>query len=856
MWCFALFALGCVTGRAADGTPGWVWLAGCALCAAIGASGSGPRARVALALGAVLLGAGWFGVRVRERAADELAGLLKGVPAMTPVQVRGMLTQAPRAIDVRGVAFELAVSGLRMDGGWVEARGAVRVFVEGGSARGRWRAGERVAVRGFFSPIGPPRNPGERDERLWAAQEGISGRVRAPSPELVRLDDRQAGALERASGAWWAGLARLREGASACLDAAVGGEETAGDERALVGALLLGRDDPALRPLSRAMARLGLVHVLSISGFHLAVMAGMSLFLVRLTGDHGRLEPAIVAGLVAVYLFIVPAQSPVLRSGLMVLGLLAGEMVGRRYDRLNLLGWIGALLLLWRPMDLWTAGFQLSLGVTAVLLWLGRRVHEQWFPPRVIGDAGEAEAAREPGVMRLVRGAWEGVKGLFSSSVLCWAVASPAVLHHVGVVSPLAALTSVLLTPLFTLLLWLGYPALVLGAIWPGGAGVVGGVLDGLGWAATGLTFWLDGQPGMAVNLPQVSTGWTFFTTAVILCWFRWGDRRDARLWWASAAAGAWLAATLAMAGGTGGNPESEPARMDVLATGSGSVVLMRSGDQGVLWLGGWRDASAGRAWDVTITRGVRALGAWRVRTLVIPGGTGEGYGDLAGLALALGVCDALAPEGLVRRGEQDGGSAAAGVLRALRAAGVRVRSVRGGEELEFGHAVLTLDAARAGEGVAGETTAGPVGTLMGTMRVRSGGQQGVPADGEAVLLGALRNRELELALRSLERVGATGGAVPGGRLAIELPPGDSGPAAAWLAARPTVMAWRPESERPGRGLGGSKVWSTAERGSIRVVWSGAGRLRMSGLIEPDAGDRAGGGAVDGAAGPLRENAD
>ena len=42
----------------------------------------------------------------------------------------------------------------------------------------------------------------------------------------------------------------------------------------------------------------GTIHILSISGFHLSVMALLALLLLRLTGDRGWVEPVIVALLI------------------------------------------------------------------------------------------------------------------------------------------------------------------------------------------------------------------------------------------------------------------------------------------------------------------------------------------------------------------------------------------------------------------------------------------------------------------------------------------------------------------------------------------------------------------------------
>jgi competence protein ComEC len=58
-----------------------------------------------------------------------------------------------------------------------------------------------------------------------------------------------------------------------------------GDERAIATALLTGRRDAITEPVNDAMFISGLGHVLSISGYHMAVVGGVVFFAVRaLTG--------------------------------------------------------------------------------------------------------------------------------------------------------------------------------------------------------------------------------------------------------------------------------------------------------------------------------------------------------------------------------------------------------------------------------------------------------------------------------------------------------------------------------------------------------------------------------------------
>lgn len=819
---FACFAAGLVVAReVALPAPAWLGLA--AGAAAVALFARGRVCVVALALAAMCVGGGVMAGRVLAPMArmeviaqgGAVTALLRGRVTEVRQPPRGAAAGAGRS----PLAFFMEVEEAETDGGPVPLRGVVRVHVaeRGSEGRGVPRIGDALRVRGVLIPVGGPMNPGERDDRPWAAQEGRIGRMSAASMDLVEAWDAPASAAARASAWLRRGLEGLRSRAHALLDDALEAPDDHGgadggatasdgreDARALLRALLLGQTDPGLAPLTAAMSRLGQVHVLSISGFHLSVMALMSLFVVRLTGDRGRLEPVIVACLVGLYLLVVPAQAPVLRSGLMVLALLAAEATGRRYDRVSVMAYIGIALLAWRPMDLWTPGFQLSFGVTAVLLGCGRGFHERLFPRAVVGTRAAAEARADPGHQSAWAWAWSGCTALVSTSVLCWAVATPVVMYHVGIVSPLAFATSVVLVPVFTVLLWVGFGTLAVGLVWPAAAAWAGGVLLGIADAAVWITRGLDGAGWMAVNMPAVSALWAAGATAVILHWCARGSVRSARDWALACLVLGWLAATLAAAGRA---PGGVSLRVDALAVGDGSAVVLRSGRHAVLWGGGAaRGSRAGGAMRTGVPRAARALGAWRVRTAIVPHADALGLSELPDVARAMGVTLVLVPREVLAMAEQAPGGDAGRLVSRLRAEGVGVGAVEAGTRVRFGEAELVIEPP--GDGAGAPLAARvSVPSAAGTRTV--------------VLADHLSRARLESAIE-----GGTWSGDGGEVHAVALPGrGRADPSAwqhvdRWVLTAGVAVAWRSEAPRlDGRGAERETPgrFSTARDGAVWV---------------------------------------
>jgi len=683
--------------------PAWFGLA--AAVQIVAALGRALVARLALAAAAALAGAGWFALRIHEIPAGHLSELWIGAGAGTPlvITVEGMVAEPARLMDparAPGAMAALAAAGreahwrvavdvdrLVADAGPMRARGRVRVWVPCRDAGASFPVapGERVRLSGELEPPRPPMNPGAPDRRLWAAQDGDAGVLRVPNIALVEPLGAPGGAAWAVRSRWVRLIAGLRAGAASALDAAAGSAEGGGESRAMLAALLLGEYDSAAQDVASAFTRQGLVHLLAISGFHLVVIAWAALGLIRLTGERGGLEPVLVATLVVLYLLVVPAEAPVLRAGAMVLAFLVAEAAGRRYDRLTVLGWIALGLILWRPMDLWSLGFQLSCGIVAVLLWQGRAWHDRLWGVPLRGTLRSGP----PGILAAAaRWLWGVVKGLISTSVLCWAVAAPLVAHHTGIVSPLAAPAGVLIVPLVTALLWAGYTALALGAVAPVAAGVVGGVLERLASWTAGIVRWLDHVPGTVLWLPSVSAPWAAAATAVALYWFARGHRRERGAWAMTAAVAAWLAVEVLVMPGLSWRGR---VRVDALSVGDGTCMLVRagrglSGEDAMLWdCGSVRTGMGVRE----LPRAVRALGAWRVRTAVVTHAHLDHVSALPDVVAPLGIRRVLVSPATAAAAQRDSASVAGVLLRELRGRGVEVRVVRAGDRLRLGAATV-----------------------------------------------------------------------------------------------------------------------------------------------------------------------
>lgn len=809
---FAALGAGMVLAREGPALPGALWFSlACAACAGA-ALMHGRTCKGLLIAGAVFFGAGVFATRIIEQRRDSLTAIIDGSGPESVVTVEGLALDDPHApvpagalakfaqVQPRGL-FTLDVSAVLTDEGWRPTTGSLRVGIPGtawsaasGLSGFPVRAGERVRLTGLARPIEGPLNPGELDYRLYGAQEGLAGSLEVESTTLVQVLPEDPLLLPRLRAGFFAGREALRGRARAVLDPGPSADERA---RALLLSLFLGAQEPGDRDIRRSFTHVGLAHVLAISGFHLTVMAYVALFLVRLTGDRGMLEPAIVAALILLYLLVVPASAPVVRAGLLALALMGVEARGRRYEPMAVLGWVGGALILWRPLDLWGLGFQLSLGLTALLLWVGRYTHSRMFGPTIRGLVRRPRPLPVAGALS----ALDHLKAGLSSSLLCWATATPLIALRTGLVNPIAVVTSLVVLPPILALMGAGYTVLIAGIVAPGAGAMASAALASLASMNVALVEAMDALPGSGVRAPPLGALWGAAATATILLWFLKGHPRHAGAYVASALVAAWLVGDLWV---RARREAGTVLRLDALAVGDGSCVLLRSAGEAVMWNCGSGRVGIG---ERTIPDAARALGVWRVPTVVISGADLAHFSGLLDVVEPLGVRRVVLLAPFVTEAESHPEGPGAFALGQLRRRGVEIVDGSDGSGLAFGRARLrVLTPPNDGSGTPGLVT--------------------VPGlDGVGAVVGAY-TREAALALAP----GTT-------NAAVELPArhGDgrtdheTGLRAAFISctgARARELAASPE-------YGAGSLYLTGLDGAVAAAWDERGALIAGAFRRP-----------------------
>ncbi len=306
---------------------------------------------VPVALLFFLFGALRFGV-VYEVPADDISHF-----AGADIRVRGIVSEETAYLeDAEGhqrLRTVLEVSEVRERGEWHPVSGRMTLHAQGAE---ELHIGDRVeAVCCVRRPHGY-QNPGQIDTVMLLRSDGITARGMVEKGSLQ---------VEEGEG----GLGRWAEEVRSYYRERMERVMPAGDA-AVIFAMLFGGYggiDPAV---VTGFVTTGIVHILSVSGSHVSLLAAAVAALGLLLRLPKGATAALVLLAIGAYSLLSGFTPPVLRAGLMGGLAFMALALDRERESVYLFLLVALGLLLWNPLLLFHVSFQLSFAATAGLLLL------------------------------------------------------------------------------------------------------------------------------------------------------------------------------------------------------------------------------------------------------------------------------------------------------------------------------------------------------------------------------------------------------------------------------------------------------------------------------------------------------
>jgi competence protein ComEC len=406
----------------------------------------------------------------------------------------------------------------------------------------------------------PARNPDAFDAADFLRRQGIGCLVTADHPDAVRR-------LQQGSEfSLWLWAARLRAQGEVLFN-----RDLTPRNAPVAAALLFGSRARMDEEIRDAFTQSGTLHVLAISGTHVAILAMLLWGVCRLLGLSVRATSvAMIAGVVG-YALLTDCKPPVIRATLLVCLFGSIQMLVRRPALTNGLAIAAIGILLWNPTDLFDVGAQLSfLGVLAVL-WAARRIAEsrrrETLHALLLDDAEKTRLASATNFLR--HALWDG----WLISVTAALFTMPLIAARFHMVSPISVLVNVVLAPFSTLLLWAGYLHAGIGLLVPWASPVFAVPFDWLLSAFIGLVETAAHVRLSHAYVPGPPEWWLagyyalLLTVAFVRPMCRWGLRR-----WSVLAA--WMIVGLAWGLRS---PAPHELRCSFLSVGHGGAILVET---------------------------------------------------------------------------------------------------------------------------------------------------------------------------------------------------------------------------------------------------------------------------------------
>ncbi len=295
--------------------------------------------------------------------------------------------------------------------------------------------GDRLRLKAVLSPVSSYKNPGTFDYQAYLAYEGIwiSGWINNP-PDIIKACELiPPGLIEQTTSF----PERVRFKIITFLN------NTVTDRfQGLYKAILVGEQTNIPADLRENFTKTGCVHMLSISGMHMGLLA---LFFIGVIGwllkrstwlilhiPVWKVSKALALLPLTGYAFIAGLSTPVIRSLLMVDVVILATLINREGRLLTNIAMAALAILVWRPTSLYTVSFQLSF---AAVLAIALLYEYRWL--RFVFSTSSPLQARYRDTIK---------KWLFTSLAVSLAAGlgtAPLVLYHfnrLSLISPLANL--------------------------------------------------------------------------------------------------------------------------------------------------------------------------------------------------------------------------------------------------------------------------------------------------------------------------------------------------------------------------------------------------------------------------------
>ena len=221
----------------------------------------------------------------------------------------------------------------------------------------------------------------------------------------------------------------------------------------LLSAFILGDREDISESLYNSFIHTGTVHVLAISGLHIGLAIFIVLAIFKLLRIRKKPAAFLCIGFLIFYCFLTGVRISVVRASIMGSVFLFGWALDRDSDIYNSLGLSAFCLLLFNPYQLFDVGFQLSFIAVFSIIYLSPKLEKifKFFKSSSFNFKGKMKNYIFKGV---------------NASFCAWLGILPITLYYFDITSNMTVLSNLIVLPLLSVILGLGFLVSAASFIW------------------------------------------------------------------------------------------------------------------------------------------------------------------------------------------------------------------------------------------------------------------------------------------------------------------------------------------------------------------------------------------------------
>jgi|GEM_PF-1580822 len=205
-----------------------------------------------------------------------------------------------------------------------------------------------------FKPISPKRNPADFDFAAFSLLYNLQGILE--TSDSLAISKSSESLPQKAIG-------HARNDIIGKID-----KYFSGTDSEILKALTIGLRAELPEEVSQNLRYSGLWHLVSLSGLHLGIIAGLFALVFSFIGLSASKRNVLIIICIWLFVLIADAGAPLIRSAIVITLFIGSRYLGRWVDIWNLLAFSALIIVLYEPAELFSPGFQLTYAAVGFII--------------------------------------------------------------------------------------------------------------------------------------------------------------------------------------------------------------------------------------------------------------------------------------------------------------------------------------------------------------------------------------------------------------------------------------------------------------------------------------------------------